>query len=124
MVVAFEGEKRLGNRHAHILVHVPQPRKKWTSRSMLLVNLFCSEFRFLWHRVTPPAERQEAVLNPIGREKALTFARADAARTGYTVKSVQGVEIPWSRFEFVTPPKAKRFENENLSVIRNKNHVV
>jgi hypothetical protein len=26
MVVAFEGEK--GNRHAHILAHIPQPRKK------------------------------------------------------------------------------------------------
>jgi hypothetical protein len=119
MLVAFEGEKRLGTRHAHILVHIPQPRKKWTDRSMV-VRLFCWEFRALWHRVTPPAERQESILSPKGRQKPLTFGRINAARTIYTVKSVQGVEIPWSRFEFVTPPKVRKFENENLSVIRDR----
>src|SRR6516162_640138 len=61
MAVAFEGEKRLGTRHAHILVHIPQPRKKWTKRS-ILVSLFCWEFRFLWNLVTPPANRQESIL--------------------------------------------------------------
>jgi hypothetical protein len=118
-VVAFEGEKRLGNRHAHILVHIPQPRKKWSERSTL-ISLFCWEFRFMWHQVTPFAERCGSVLRPIVKDAPLTFGRVNAARETYTVKSVQSIEVPWSRFEFVTPPKAKTFENENLSVIRNR----
>jgi hypothetical protein len=88
----------------------------------MLIRLFCWEFTFLWNLLTPPAERQEAVLRPIvGKETPLVFGRANAARTIYTLKSVQGVETPWSRFEFVTPPKGKKFNNENLSVIRNRN---
>lgn len=79
MLVAFEGEKGLGTRHAHILVRIPQPRKKWTDRSMV-VHLFCWEFRVLWHRVTPPAERQESILCPMGGQKPLVFGRANAAR--------------------------------------------
>ena len=48
------------------------------------------------------------------------FARANEAREIYTVKWVQSPEAHGARFEFVTPPKAKKFQNENLSVNKNR----
>ena len=44
MAVAFEGERRCGTRHAHVLAYVPTPTKIRISREML-VNLFPEEFR-------------------------------------------------------------------------------
>src|SRR3954463_16299793 len=49
MVVAFEGEVRRGNRHAHVLVYVPSPIKRRIPHSML-ISLFGTEFRFLWKK--------------------------------------------------------------------------
>src|SRR5208282_3265283 len=49
-VVAFEGERRCGTRHAHVLAYVPAPTKIRISREML-VNLFPAEFRFRWERL-------------------------------------------------------------------------
>src|SRR5262249_17881749 len=114
MVVAFEGETALGTRHAHILVHVPTPLKK-CSRSMLM-RLFPGQFRLLWHKTAPPTDHGSYWRLQLG----LQFGRANTARKIYAVKSVQGIEVPWSRFEFVTPPKTNKFQNENLSVIRNR----
>jgi hypothetical protein len=49
----------------------------------------------------------------------LRFGRANDTRTIYFAKDVRERDVPWSRFEFVTPPKFDQFQNENLSVIRN-----
>jgi hypothetical protein len=46
MVVGFEGEVKLGTRHAHLLAYIPTPTKKRIPQSMLS-NLFPFEFRFL-----------------------------------------------------------------------------
>jgi hypothetical protein len=86
----------------------------------MLLSLFVWELLFLWHKLTPSADRQPFPWVTTRGEKPLMFGRANLARQIYTVKSVQGVDVPWSRFEFVTPPKASKFENENLSVIRNR----
>lgn len=120
MLVVLEGEKRLGNRHAHILVHVPHPRKGCPSREML-IGTFCWKFVFLWHTLTPHGECKWAPWEPIGGPKMFKFEPANVARQIYTVKWVQSPEAEGARFEFVTPPKANKFKNENLSVRKNRN---
>jgi hypothetical protein len=50
----------------------------------------------------------------------IAITPANDARNVYTVKNVRRDPVPWSRFEFVRPPKFKKFSNENLSVIRNR----
>jgi len=47
MAIAFEGERELGTRHAHMLAYVPQPTKKRISQEMA-IGLFPSEFRGRW----------------------------------------------------------------------------
>jgi hypothetical protein len=126
MAAAFEGEQRLNTRHAHLLVHVPKPMKRGPSRRMLIAH-FPWEFMFLWHALRPagdlspppwqasrPDASHSALVEPI------MFGRANSARKNYTVKDVQMTDVPWSRFEFITPPKTKKFKNENLSVIYNR----
>ena len=117
MVVAFEGEAKCGTRHAHILAYVPPPTKKGrrVSHSMR-ISLFPWEFAFLWTKFMPFFKRVR-IERPWEKIK---FAPANTARHIYTVKDVRQAEVPWSRFEFVTPPKWANFENENLSVIRNR----
>jgi hypothetical protein len=39
----------------------------------------------------------------VQQNKPLQFARAHDARKIYAVKSVQDIDLPWTRFEFVTP---------------------
>ena len=46
MVVAFEGDAKRGDRHAHILAYIPLPSKRRISQSMM-IGLFPWEFRFL-----------------------------------------------------------------------------
>jgi hypothetical protein len=119
MVVAFEGERECGTRHAHILVRIPLPVKKRISHSMLK-SIFVSEFMFLWRS---PTTDQIFEIWPIDTEsEPLVFERANAARATYTVKDVGPIDLSWSRFEFVTPPKFKPFKNENLSVLQNRDH--
>jgi hypothetical protein len=117
MVVAFEGEAKCGTRHAHILAYVPPPTKKGrrVSHSMR-ISLFPWEFAFLWTKFMPFFKRVR-IERPWEKIK---FAPANTARHIYTVKDVRQAEVSWSRFEFVTPPKWANFENENLSVIRNR----
>ena len=50
MVVGFEGERKCGTRHAHVLAYIPAPTKIRISREML-VNLFPQEFRFRWEKL-------------------------------------------------------------------------
>jgi hypothetical protein len=122
MVVAFEGEVRLGTRHAHILAYIPCPSKKRIPKSMLS-NLFPGEFRFLWKKLDLLSAHTESEFRRArGRDPWLdiTITSANIARHVYTVKGIRQADVPWSRFEFVTPPKSKKFENENLSVIRNR----
>ena len=115
MVVAFEGEAKCGTRHAHILAYVPPPTKKRLSHSMM-ISLFPWEFRFLWTKYTPAFKRVQ-IERPW---EQIHFGAANTARTIYAVKDVRQAEVSWSRFEFVTPPKWPKFNNENLSVIRNR----
>lgn len=119
MVVAFEGESKLGTRHAHILAYIPPSSKKRISRSML-ISLFPFEFRFLWNKL--------GLLSAPNFEKAwmkypwegITFGTVNVARAIYPAKDVRQVEVPWSRFEFVTPPKFKAFNSENRRLLRDR----
>jgi hypothetical protein len=135
MAVAFEGESKCGSRHAHLLVRVPSTNKKQLSQCELIAT-FPSEFGFLWLKFGPTARyklspRADTDLSPgeisgeayrkaLGRESSLCIGRANAAREIYTVKQVREADVPWSRFEFVTPPKFGAFTNENLRVIKNR----
>jgi hypothetical protein len=122
MVVAFEGEIGLGTRHAHVLAYIPCPTKKRIPQSMLS-NLFPGEFRFLWKKLDLLVAHTESEFRQAqGRDPwvNITIAPANLARHVYTVKDVRQAEVPWSHFEFVTPPKRKTFKNENLSAIRNR----
>ena len=126
MTVGFEGERKSGNRHAHILVYIPQPTKKCISHHMM-INLFEWEFRWLWTTMKRvackpnlwTADRRNC-LDWVNDLVAISFGKANVARSIYTAKSVRQCEVPWSRFEFVTLPKHPRFTNRNLSVIRNR----
>jgi hypothetical protein len=119
MVVAFEGEAKCGTRHAHILAHIPSPTKCRISRSML-ISLFPFEFRFLWNKLrlsAAPVFARAWVEYPW---EDISFGRVNVARSIYAIKDVRQAEVPWSRFECVTPPKFKTFKNDNLSVCRNR----
>ena len=64
MTVAFEGEVRSGDRHAHILAYVPPSMKRRTSHEMM-IGLFPGDFRYLWAKLkrngnkTPKRQRQK-----------------------------------------------------------------
>jgi hypothetical protein len=132
MLVAFEGESKLGTRHAHLLVYVPKPKRRTKSHEMT-VTFLPQEFRFLWNRFRPNTRTQfeprksagddisDAVSSRISDEMlAVKFKRATEIQAIYTIKSVRLNEVPWSRLEFVTPPKTNVFSNKNLNVIKNR----
>ena len=50
MIVAFEGEVKSGDRHAHILAYVPPSMKRRTSHEMM-IGLFPGHFRYLWAKL-------------------------------------------------------------------------
>ena len=89
----------------------------------MLSNLFPGEFRFLWKKLDLLSAQTESEYRR-ARERDpwvdITITPANIARHVYTVKDIRQADVPWSRFEFVTPPKCKKFKNENLSVIRNR----
>jgi hypothetical protein len=119
MVVAFEGDVKRGDRHAHILAYIPRPSKQRISQSMM-IGLFPGQFRFLWNKMRMmSASNFEEAWTPYPWE-GITFGRANTARVVYAVKDVRKAEVSWSRFEFVAPPKFDKFTNENLSVIHNR----
>jgi hypothetical protein len=120
MTVAFEGERRCGTRHAHVLVYVSAPTKIRISREML-VNLFPAEFRFRWERLKHEDSRDTRLADDARWFGKLQFGRANIARCIYAAKDVRQQDVPWSRVELVTIPKRSKFTNRNLSVIQNKN---
>ena len=123
MIVAFEGEVKDGDRHAHILAYVPPSIKRRTSHEMM-IGLFPGQFRYLWATL-----KRDDSKTMMDHGKSLEwfdlisephFGRVTPARKVYAVKNHRLATVPWSRFEFVTPPKSKPFTNEALSVIRNR----
>ena len=120
MAVGFEGERRCGTRHAHVLAYVPAPTKIHISREMLL-NLFPQEFRFRWERLKQQDGGGADLANDALWFGKLQFGHANMARSIYAAKDVRQQEVLWSRFEFVTTPKRSTFMNRNLNVIQNRN---
>jgi hypothetical protein len=119
-VVSFEGESKHGNRHAHILAYIPSPTKNCPSHSILMER-FPSEFRALWKKVglLLASDLEDASVENSFDD--ITFGPANTVRAIYTVKNVRQEEVPWSRFEFVTPPKFKTFKNKNRNMIIYRN---
>ena len=117
--VAFEGEVKKGNRHAHILAYVPKSTKKPILRSKSLAT-FPSEFCTLWDKIG--AKQKQLAFDQ--RSDRLRIGRANTARIIYACKDVRQNAVAWSRFEFVTPPKSKKFNNENLKCARRLNRQV
>jgi hypothetical protein len=132
MLVVFEGEKKNGDRHAHPLVYVPKPIRRHISHDMA-IGLFPQEFRFLWNQFRPDSR------NPFKRPYRATDDHSDAkssrafdeimavtitpmtlARKVYVPKKVRLAHVPWSRFEFVRPPRSRHFDNKNLCEICNR----
>jgi hypothetical protein len=87
----------------------------------MMIGLFPWEFRFLWNKMRMLSATDYGQAWTPNPWEDITFGRANTARTIYTVKDVRQAEVPWSRFEFVTPPKFDKFRNENLSMIYNRN---
>jgi hypothetical protein len=90
-LIAFEGERRYGTRHAHVLVYVPAVTKKCTRISRdILLSILREKFQFLWATLKPHGiesrtdpERWYKTLNE------LHFEDANVARSIYT--------MPWRR---------------------------
>jgi hypothetical protein len=141
MMVGFEGERGSGNRHAHILVHVPKPTKLWISQDAAITQ-FDWEFWHLWLWLNDsvgiqhcPYSMNGALSSEIsdGEDQASTTTinlpvkidrvGSGPARTSkhYAIKRLSNEDAPWSDVQFVTPPKAKKFENENTKKINNRN---
>jgi hypothetical protein len=95
MVLGFEGERKCGMRHAHILVYIPVPTKKRISHAML-VNLFSSEFRYRWTELRD--DRSEVYKHNsfawADDTMALSFGPENVARTIYAVKEVRRGTCP------------------------------
>ena len=119
MAVSFEGESERGTRHAHILAYIPFPRKTCMSHANL-VERFPSEFLYFWDKfdLLSAPDRTDAFVQQY--LDGITFSPANTVRAIYTGKDVRQVEVPWSRFEFVTPPKFKKFKNTNRNAIINR----
>ena len=89
----------------------------------MLSSLFPGEFRFLWKKLDLLSAQTESEYR---RARArdlwadIEITPANTARHVYTVKDLRQADVPWSRFEFVTPPRFETFKNENLSVIHNR----
>ena len=130
MAIAFEGERELGTRHAHILAYVPQPTRKRISQEMA-VGLFPSDFCCRWGLQNTSTNGGDSNLtfvecgknnrNETHHIKGIRLGEANNDRVGYTVKDVGPNEVSWSRFEFVAAPTSKKFLNRNLSVVHNRN---
>ncbi len=134
LLVAFEGERRDGERHAHMLAYLPKLRKRCVSHAMLMSS-FPREFGFLLHKLEPKELDHSSSAKVVGNRSnqngmewwlpsgkpELDFKCFTPRRATYTVKHIRLKDVPWSRLEFVTPPRFKKFDNENLSVIRNRN---
>ena len=119
MAVAFEGDAKHGDRHAHILAYIPRPSKRRISQSMM-IGLFPWEFRFLWNRIRLLSASDFGQAWKQHPWEDIKFGRANTVRKIYTVKDVRQAEVSWSRFEFVTPPKFTKVKSNNRNVISNR----
>ena len=113
----------LGTRHAHILVYIPTPTKKRISS--IDADLTSSRLSFgscgtSWSYCQRKLESEYQRARERDPWADIEITPANAAHGIYTVKDVRQADVAWSRFEFVTPPKFKKFKNENLSAIRNR----
>jgi hypothetical protein len=130
MAIAFEGERELGTRHAHILAYIPQSIRTRISQEMA-IGLFPSEFCSRWEVQNTSTNSGDSNLTYVacGKNKrnaphhieGIRFGEVNKARVVYTAKDVAPSDLPWSRFEFVTASKSKNFSNRNSSVILNRN---
>jgi hypothetical protein len=120
MVVSFEGELKTGTRHAHVLAYIPSPTKNCSSHSMLMER-FPSDFRALWKKLGLLLASDLKDTSVEHSFDDIVFGPANTVRAIYTVKDVRQEEVPWSRFEFVTPPKFRTFKNKNRNMIIYRN---
>jgi hypothetical protein len=120
LAVAFEGEVKNGDRHAHILAYVPPSTKRRTSHQMM-IGLFPGQFRYLWATLKRANNKSTDSVDWFDLLSEPDFKQATANRKVYVVKHHRLRDVPWSRFDFVTPPKSKPFTNQTLSVIQNRN---
>jgi hypothetical protein len=120
MVVSFEGESKTGTRHAHVLAYIPSPTKNCSSHSMLMER-FPAEFRALWKKLGLLLASDLKDTSVENSFEDMAFGPANTVRAIYTAKDVRQEEVPWSRFEFVTPPKFKTFKNKNRNMIIYRN---
>jgi len=142
MVVGFESERGIGTRHAHILVHVPIPTKRQISHPLAIMQ-FKWEFWRLWLQLNgnggvrhgPYSMRSahlsklndgedQEVLKCDGKSLPVKIDRigptSDTVNKYYAVKRVNCEDVSWSDVQFVTPPKAKQFENVNTKKIHSR----
>jgi len=120
LVVAFEGQIKNGDRHAHILAHIPPSTKRRTSHEMM-IGLFPGQFRDLWATLKRASDKSADSVDWFDLLSEPDFKPITPNRKVYVVKDHRLRDVPWSHFEFVTPPKSKPFTNKTLSVIRNRN---
>ena len=126
MIVAFEGEVEKGTRHAHILAYIPTSMKRDLSHNYM-IGMFPGQFRYLWATI----ERDDSIRSDTMNSTTIFdlrsephFDRANSARSIYTIKDVRLADVSWSNFQFVTPPKWKRFTNETLNVMKHNDKQV
>jgi hypothetical protein len=120
MVVAFEGQIKNGDRHAHILAHIPPSTKRRTSHEMM-IGLFPGQFRDLWATLKRASNKSTDSVDWFDLLSEPDFKPITPNRKVYVVKHHRLRDVPWSRFDFVTPLKSKPFTNKTLSVIQNRN---
>jgi len=97
----------------------------------MAIGLFPSEFCSRWEVQNTITNSGDSNLTYVacGKNKrnvthhieGIRFGEVNKTRVVYTAKAVAPNDLPWSRFEFVTAPKSKKFSNGNSSVIHNRN---
>ena len=93
MAIAFEGERELGTRHAHILAYIPQPIRRRIPQEMA-IGLFPSNFRFQWLVQKDPlnssySESRRFACRKTYNLEGVQFRPANKARVVYSLKDVR-----------------------------------
>jgi hypothetical protein len=96
--------------------------KRRTSHEMM-IGLFPGQFRYLWATLRGASNKSSTnSVDWFDLLSELDFKPVTPNRKVYVVKDHRLKDVPWSHFEFVTPPKSKPFFiNKTLSVIQNRN---
>jgi hypothetical protein len=146
-IIVFEGERERGDRHCHLLLHVPPPKRGELSRDVLVGKLslwikilwrdlsekpwvepsdwssFRLQFRYpAWFWNGPPSFYHNGYEWCERENKPpLDIGPCRERGPGYALGHATFREVPWSEWHFVTPPKCEeKFRNENLNVIDNR----